>query len=110
MLQQETPEDYVIATGETHTVREFVEVSFNELDIAIEWEGEAANEKGRNAATGEVIVEVSPRYYRPTEVDLLLGDPSKAKRQLGWAPTVTFEELARMMARADYEKVQKRGY
>jgi GDPmannose 4,6-dehydratase len=110
MLQHDTPEDYVIATGETHTVREFIEVSFNELGISIEWEGSDENEKGRDAESGKVIVEVSPRYYRPTEVELLLGDPTKAREGLGWQPKVTFEELARLMARADNEKVVKRGF
>jgi len=110
MLQLDTPEDFVIATGETHTVREFVEVAFGELGMPIEWEGKEENETGRDAKSGNIVVQVSPRYYRPTEVDLLLGDPSKAKRMLGWSPTVAFEELARLMARADDEKVRQRGY
>jgi GDPmannose 4,6-dehydratase len=110
MLQQEAPDDFVIATGETHTVREFIEVAFNELEMDIAWEGKEENEVGRNPETGNVVVQVHPRYYRPTEVDVLLGDPSKAKRILGWEPKTTFEELARLMARADYEKVLKRGF
>ncbi len=110
MLQQDAPDDFVIATGETHTVREFTEITFRELGIDLAWEGEAENEKGVDAATGVVRVEVSPHYYRPTEVELLIGDPSKAKRLLGWEPKVKFEELVRLMAAADLEKVRRRGY
>jgi GDPmannose 4,6-dehydratase len=110
MLQQDEPDDFVIATGETHTVRDFASVSFSELGIELEWEGENEHEQGRDRATGNILVRVNPSYYRPTEVELLIGDPSKAKTKLGWQPRVTFEELARMMARTDFEKVQKRGY
>ena len=110
MLQQDEPDDFVIATGETHTVRDFASVSFSELGIELEWEGEAEHEQGRDRASGKVLVRVNPSYYRPTEVELLIGDPSKAKAKLGWEPRITFEELARMMARTDYEKVVKRGY
>ncbi len=110
MMQQDSPDDFVIATGETHTVREFVEVAFGELDMPITWEGEGVEEVGRDTRTGAVIVTVNPSYYRPTEVDLLIGNPGKAKRLLGWEPRVRFDELARMMARADYDKVVKRGY
>lgn len=110
MLQQETPDDFVIATGETHTVREFTDVAFSELGMPLAWEGEAEKEIGRDAETGAIRVKVDPSYYRPTEVDILIGDPTKAKEKLGWTPTVTFAELARLMARADYEKVLKRGY
>lgn len=109
MLQQDTPDDYVVATGETHTVREFTDITFRELGIELHWEGEAENEKGIDKQ-GRVLVEVSPRYYRPTEVELLIGDPSKAKRQLGWEPQVKFEELVRIMVAADLEKVRRRGY
>ncbi len=110
MLQQDTPDDFVVATGETHTVREFTEITFRELGIELAWEGEAENEKGVDTATGAVRVEVSPHYYRPTEVELLIGDPSKAKRVLGWEPKVKFEELVRLMVAADLEKVRRRGY
>ncbi len=110
MVQQETPDDFVIATGETHTVREFTDVAFSELGMSLAWEGEAEKEIGRDAETGAIRVKVDPSYYRPTEVDILIGDPTKAKEKLGWTPTVTFAELARLMARADYEKVLKRGY
>jgi GDPmannose 4,6-dehydratase len=110
MLQQDTPDDFVVATGETHTVREFTEITFRELGIELAWQGEAENEKGIDTATGAVRVEVSPHYYRPTEVDLLIGDPSKARRVLGWEPMVKFEELVKIMAAADLEKVRRRGY
>ncbi|HOJ04245.1 MAG TPA: GDP-mannose 4,6-dehydratase [Bacteroidota bacterium] len=109
MLQQDSPDDYVVATGETHTVREFTDITFRELGIELHWEGEAENEKGIDMQ-GRVLVEVSPRYYRPTEVELLIGDPSKARRQLGWEPQVKFEELVRIMVAADLEKVRRRGY
>ncbi|MBL0176399.1 MAG: GDP-mannose 4,6-dehydratase [Ignavibacteria bacterium] len=110
MLQQDVPDDFVIATGETHTVRDFASVAFSELGIELAWEGDGETEAGRDRASGAVLVSVNPAYYRPTEVELLIGDPSKAKEKLGWQPKVTFEELARMMARSDYEKVVKRGY
>ncbi|MCZ7557079.1 MAG: GDP-mannose 4,6-dehydratase [Bacteroidia bacterium] len=110
MLQQDTPDDFVVATGETHTVREFTEITFRELGIELAWQGEAEKEKGIDTATGAVRVEVSPHYYRPTEVDLLIGDPSKAKRLLGWEPKVKFEELVKIMTAADLEKVRRRGY
>ena len=110
MMQQEKPEDYVIATGETHSVREFCEVAFNALDMSIEWTGVGAAEQGINSKTGEVIIEMNPRYYRPTEVDILIGDYTKAKTLLGWEPRVKFNELAIMMAHEDYTKVLKRGF
>lgn len=102
MLQQEKPEDFVIATGETRTVREFVEKAFEVAGINICWTGEGVNEKGFDAATGKVLVEVSPEFFRPAEVDLLLGDPTKAKTVLGWNPRkTTFEELVRRMVEHD---------
>lgn len=107
MLQHETPDDYVIATGETHMVREFVELAFAEVGIKIEWKGEGVNEKGIDASNGRVLVEVSPNYFRPTEVDLLLGDPTKAKTVLGWNPTKTpFKELVKLMVASDMEYVK----
>ncbi len=109
MLQQPAPDDFVIATGETHTVREFVETAFAELGMHLNWEGEGAEEVGRDRQ-GVARVVVNPSYYRPTEVDILIGDPSKAREKLGWAPSVRFDELARMMAKADYEKVLRRGF
>ena len=104
MLQQDTPDDYVLATNETHTVREFVEMAFREAGIAVEWRGEDAKEKGYDAKSGRLLVDVDPRYFRPAEVELLWGDPSKAERELGWQRKVSFPELVRMMVRADMEQ------
>ena len=104
MLQQDTPDDYVLATNETHTVREFVEMAFREAGIAVEWRGEGAEEKGYDAKSGRLLVDVDPRYFRPAEVELLWGDPSKAEKELGWQRKVSFPELVRMMVRADMEK------
>jgi GDP-mannose 4,6-dehydratase len=101
MLQQDTPDDYVLATNETHTVREFAELSFREAGIEIVWRGEGAEEKGYDAKTGRLLVDVDPRYFRPAEVELLWGNPSKAERGLGWRRKVSFPELVRMMVRAD---------
>lgn len=110
MLQQETPEDFVLATGETHEVRKFVNAAFNELGMDLRWEGEGENEKGIDKKSGKVLVAVDPKYYRPTEVDLLIGDATKAKQKLGWEATTKFADLARLMAKADYELVKRRGY
>jgi GDPmannose 4,6-dehydratase len=116
MLQQEKPEDFVIATGEQHSVREFVEIAAQELGIKIRWEGEDVKEKGYDDATGKCIVAIDPRYFRPTEVATLLGDPSKAKEKLGWAPTTTFRELVTEMMREDLklarrdELIKKHGF
>jgi len=107
MLQQEEPDDYVIATGEQHSVREFVDTAARELGITIKWEGEGANEKGVNAANGKTIVAVDSRYFRPTEVETLLGDPSKGKEKLGWEPKIGFEDLVKEMVRADLEDAKK---
>lgn len=110
MLQTEKPDDFVIATGETHTVREFTEIVFEELGIPLRWEGEHEGEKGISRTTNKTLVEVDPNFYRPTEVDILVGDATKARTTLGWKPRTRFEELARMMARADEEKVARRGF
>ena len=110
MLQQPEPDDFVIATGETHSVREFIEVAFGELGLKIAWEGEKEKEVGRDRATGKPLITIDPIYYRPTEVDILMGNPAKAKAKLGWEPKVKFDELARLMVQADLEKVKKRGY
>lgn len=110
MLQQPEPEDFVLATGETHTVREFAAEAFAELDMELEWVGEGVNEKGILKKEGKVVVEVDPRYFRPTEVNLLVGNAAKAKEKLGWEAKTKFKELAHLMAKADYEKVKKRGY
>lgn len=107
MLQQETPEDFVIATGEQHSVREFVELAAKEIDIQIRWEGKDQEEKGYDVATGKCIVAVDPRYYRPAEVETLLGDPTKAKEKLGWVPTTTFPELVAEMMREDMKEAQR---
>ncbi|WP_404427712.1 GDP-mannose 4,6-dehydratase [Ureibacillus chungkukjangi] len=108
ILQHDVPEDFVIATGEMHTVREFVELAFKHVDIEIEWTGEGVNEIGINKATGEVIIEVDPKYFRPAEVEQLLGDPTKSKTLLGWNPTKTsFEELVKIMVKKDMEKTSK---
>ena len=101
MLQQDHPDDYVIATGETHTVREFCELAFARAGIQIEWRGEGAGEQGLERGTGRVMVEIDPRYFRPTEVDLLLGDATKAREKLGWIPPTTFRELVEIMTDAD---------
>jgi len=107
MLQQETPEDYVIATGQTHSVREFVELAFKNIGIMIEWQGKGIQEKGFDAVAGDILVEVDSRYFRPTEVDLLLGDATKARENLNWQSEVTFAELVTMMVREDIKLVQR---
>lgn len=110
MLQHDIPEDFVLATGETHTVREFASLAFAELGVNISWEGQGKNEKGIDASTGRVLVEVDPNYYRPTEVDLLVGDASKAANLLGWKPRVSFEELVRIMVKADWDSISTLKY
>ena len=106
ILQHPTPEDFVIATGEMHTVREFCTLAFQEAGIGLRWEGEGVDEKGIDIRTGKVLVEVDPKYFRPAEVDLLWGDPAKAQKLLGWNPRKTsFEELVRIMVRHDLETV-----
>jgi GDPmannose 4,6-dehydratase len=107
MLQQEQPEDYVIATGETHSVREFVELAFRNAGIDIVWRGSGLDEKGIDAANGKEIVYIDPRYFRPTEVNLLLGDPTKAREKLGWTSETSFEKLVSMMVTADLKNVQR---
>ncbi|HEX9059908.1 MAG TPA: GDP-mannose 4,6-dehydratase [Clostridia bacterium] len=110
MLQQEKPEDFVLATGETHTVREFTELAFSHVGIKLRWDGEGENEKGYDAATGKVLVAVNPRYFRPTEVELLLGDPAKAEKKLGWKRKVGFKELVEMMVEADIAEIAGESY
>lgn len=105
MLQQDKPRDYVIATGETTTVRKFVELAFREVDIDIEWKGSGVEERGYDAKTGKVLVDVNPRYFRPTEVELLLGDPAKAEKELGWKREVDVNSLVKMMVEADYQDI-----
>ena len=108
ILQHDVPEDFVIATGEMHTVREFCTLAFKEAGITIRWEGEGIDEKGIDEATGKILVEVDPKYFRPAEVEQLLGDPTKARTLLGWNPRKTsFEELVQIMVRHDLEKVKR---
>ena len=107
ILQHDRPDDFVVATGETHSVREFATLAFREAGLELEWHGTGLDEKGVERGTGRVLVEVDPRYFRPTEVELLLGDPSKAERALGWRRRVTFEELVRRMVRYDLELFRK---
>lgn len=107
MLQQETPDDFVLATNETHTVREFIEESCRVLGVDLEWRGEGVNEKGIDTKTGKAIIEIDPKYFRPAEVDLLIGDSSKAKKVLGWTPKTTFKDLVKLMIDADMEDVKK---
>jgi len=105
MLQQDKPDDYILATGETHTVKEFCEKTFKKLDIDLDWTGKDENEKGIDKKNGNIIIEVDPRYYRPTEVEILIGDASKAKRELDWEPKVKFDELINIMVEADRKKI-----
>jgi len=129
MLQRDKPDDYVIATGEAHSVREFVELAFREIGVELEWQGKGVEEKGiiseirgqsaavrgqeseggigRALCAGDVVVEVDPRYFRPTEVDFLLGDASKARRELAWAPRISFHEMVKQMVRADLEEAER---
>ena len=101
MLQQEKSDDYVIATGKSHSIREFVELAFKEVDIEIEWQGKGINEKGLNSANGETLIEIDPKYFRPSEVDHLQGDFSKAEKKLGWKPKTNLEELVQIMVQYD---------
>ena len=107
ILQQDTPDDYVLATGESHSVREFVEKAFNHVGRTIVWCGSGIEEKGVDKSTGEVLVEVDPRYFRPTEVDALLGDPSKARAKLGWRHKTSFDDLVKDMVEADMAAILK---
>ncbi|HOA56036.1 MAG TPA: GDP-mannose 4,6-dehydratase [Clostridiales bacterium] len=106
MLQQDTPDDYVIASGETHKVREFAELAFKIAGIELEWEGEGVNEKAYDKKCGSVRVEINPEFFRPAEVDILLGDPSKAEQKLGWRRNVSFEELVRRMVESDIKSLE----
>lgn len=110
MMQQEKPDDYVLATGETTSVRDFVNWAMGHIDITMEWKGEGVDEKGYDAKTGKCLVEVDPAYFRPTEVELLLGDPSKAQKELGWRHKITVQELVEEMVAADIELMKKEEY
>ena len=107
MLQQSEPEDFVIATGKTHSVREFVEKAFKEVDVEIKWKGAGHEEVGKDRSTGKELVKIDPTYYRPTEVDYLIGDASKAHRQLGWISQTSFDDLVKLMVAHDLEETQK---
>jgi GDPmannose 4,6-dehydratase len=107
MLQQPEPDDYVMATGVTTTVRDFINMAFKEADINLKWEGKGVDEKGINQADGKVLVEIDPRYFRPAEVEILIGDPSKAKVKLGWEPKVQLPELVKMMMDHDIEQAKR---
>ncbi len=108
MLQLDKPEDLVIATNETHSVREFIECAFRAVDISIRWEGEGVDEKGLNADTGKILVRINPKYFRPGEVDLLIGDYSLAREKLGWEPKVRFHELVNLMVESDMNRLAKK--
>lgn len=107
MLQQDKAEDFVIAMGETHSVREFAELTAKELGTEIEWKGSGVDETGVDARTGKTLIAIDPRYFRPAEIDLLIGDASKAKSQLGWQPNTSFDQLVKLMARADWEAAER---
>lgn len=104
MMQQDKPEDYVIATNETHTVREFTEIAFKQIGIDIKWNGGGVDEKGYDVESGKCLIEVNSKYFRPTEVELLIGDYSKAKKDLGWEPKTKFETLVKLMVESDLQK------
>ena len=106
MLQQDKPDDYVIATGETHTVREFIEIASEQIGIKIKWEGKGLNEKGYDSK-GNEIIKINPKHYRPAEVQMLLGDASKARKELGWKPKTNFDGLVKMMVKSDLERLSK---
>jgi len=110
MMQLDKPDDFVLATGETHSIREFADVVFKELDMELEWNGDGLKEVGVEKKSGKELVSVNPNYFRPTEVELLVGDYTKANKSFGWKPKIKFDKLAKIMTKADWEKVQKRGF
>ena len=110
MLQKNQPGDYVLATGETNSVRKFVELTFEKLNISIDWQGRGINEVGINKKNGNTIVKVDKKYFRPTEVDLLVGDSSKAHKELGWKSKTDLEKLVELMVNADFKKIKDRGF
>ena len=109
MLQQDKPEDFVLSTGKSVSVREFIELAFNIVDISIEWQGTRGSLQkiGVNKKTGQVLIKIDPQYFRPTEVDILLGNPTKAKKKLGWEAKVNVAELARIMVEADLRELKE---
>jgi GDPmannose 4,6-dehydratase len=108
ILQADNPDDFVLATNETHTIREFIEETFKVLGEEIDWKGKGLDETGILKSSGKVVVGIDPRYFRPTEVDILIGNPEKAQKILGWVPKTTFRELVRIMTLSDFEKAKKR--
>lgn len=110
ILQHHQPDDFVLATGESHSVREFAEVAFREIGIEIEWQGAGIHEKGIDTRTGTVLIEIDPRYFRPAEVDLLIGDPKKAIELLNWKPKMSFNELVKRMVQADIQQIHQNRY
>ena len=110
ILQHSEPDDFVLATGETHSVREFVELAFAEIGRTIAWEGAGVDEVGKDAATGDVLVQIDPRYFRPTEVELLIGDPTKAHEKLDWRHTTSFKQLVKEMVAADVELAERESW
>ncbi len=108
MLQQDAPDDYVVATGKSHSVREFVEAAFRVVELEVDWKGQGVEERGYCRRTGKLLVEISPEYFRPAEVDYLEGDASKARSRLGWQPRVSFEEMVRRMVQADLKRVERK--
>jgi GDPmannose 4,6-dehydratase len=109
ILQSDTPDDFVLATNETHSIREFVEETFKVLGEKVVWEGTGINEKGILKSSGKEVVSIDPRYFRPTEVDILVGNPAKAKEILGWQPKTTFRELVKLMVASDFDKAKRRS-
>ena len=105
MLQAKKPNDYVIATGKSRSVREFVEKAFKHVKIKIKWKGKGIKEEGYNSANNQILVKVDPKYFRPTDINELRGDYSKARRELGWKPKTTFDEMVRIMVESDLEKM-----
>jgi GDPmannose 4,6-dehydratase len=108
ILQADQPDDFVLATNETHTIREFIEETFKILGEEIVWTGKGLNETGKLKSSGKEVICIDPRYFRPTEVDILIGNPAKANEKLGWKPKVTFKELVKIMVNSDFEKAKKR--
>ena len=109
ILQQERPDDYVAATGEAHSVREFIEAAFSFVGISLAWKGDGVDEIGYDKKNNKILVRIDPRYFRPTEVDFLLGSSQKAREKLGWKPSVNFEQLVEIMVRADLDLLKKHG-
>jgi GDPmannose 4,6-dehydratase len=109
ILKADKADDFVLATNETHSIREFVEETFKVLGEEVEWKGSGVDEKGLLKSSGKEVVSIDPRYFRPTEVDILIGNPAKAREILGWVPKVTFKELVRIMVESDFEKAKRRA-